>query len=158
MSRGILQCDARSKSYKGSSMLRSEILAKFDELDILSTPQRIEIAEILLDKPQHLSAEQIIDRLRATDSRVSKATVYNTLNLFRDRGLVGECVVDPERRFYDSTTEPHHHFYNLDTGELTDIPANSIQFQDLPQFPGESDLESIEVLIKVRGGSAEKLA
>ena len=139
-------------------MLRSEILAKFDELDILSTPQRIEIAEILLDKPQHLSAEQIIDRLRATDSRVSKATVYNTLNLFCDRGLVGECVVDPERRFYDSTTEPHHHFYNLDTGELTDIPAKSIQFQDLPQFPGDGDLESIEVLIKVRGGSAEKLA
>lgn len=139
-------------------MLRSEILAKFDELDILSTPQRIEIAEILLERPQHLSAEQIIDRLRATDSRVSKATVYNTLNLFCGRGLVGECVVDPERRFYDSTTEPHHHFYNLDTGELTDIPAKSIQFQDLPQFPGDGDLESIEVLIKVRGGSAEKLA
>ena len=139
-------------------MLRSEILAKFDELDILSTPQRVEIAEILLEKPQHLSAEQIIDRLRATDSRVSKATVYNTLNLFCGRGLVGECVVDPERRFYDSTTEPHHHFYNLDTGELTDIPAKSIQFQDLPQFPGDGDLESIEVLIKVRGGSAEKLA
>jgi Fur family iron response transcriptional regulator len=138
-------------------MLRSEILAKFDELDILSTPQRIEIAEILLERPQHLSAEQIIDRLRATDSRVSKATVYNTLNLFCGRGLVGECVVDPERRFYDSTTEPHHHFYNLDTGELTDIPAKSIQFQDLPQFPGDGDLESIEVLIKVRGGSAEKL-
>jgi Fur family iron response transcriptional regulator len=138
-------------------MLRSEILAKFDELDILATPQRIEIAEILLERPQHLSAEQIIDRLRATDSRVSKATVYNTLNLFCGRGLVGECVVDPERRFYDSTTEPHHHFYNLDTGELTDIPAKSIQFQDLPQFPGDGDLESIEVLIKVRGGSAEKL-
>jgi Fur family iron response transcriptional regulator len=139
-------------------MLRSEILAKFDELDILSTPQRIEIAEILLERPQHLSAEQIIDRLRATDSRVSKATVYNTLNLFCNRGLVGECVIDPERRFYDSTTEPHHHFYNLDTGELTDIPAKSIQFQDLPQFPGGGDMESIEVLIKVRGESAENLA
>lgn len=139
-------------------MLRSEILAKFDELDILSTPQRIEIAEILLERPQHLSAEQIIDRLRATDSRVSKATVYNTLNLFCGRGLVGECVVDPERRFYDSTTEPHHHFYNLDTGELTDIPAQSIQFQDLPQFPGKGELESVEVLIKVRQASAEKLA
>jgi Fur family iron response transcriptional regulator len=68
-------------------MLRSDILVRFNDLDILSTPQRVEIAGILLEKPQHLSAEQIIDRLRASGSRVSKATVYNTLNLFRDRGL-----------------------------------------------------------------------
>ncbi len=138
-------------------MLRSDIPAKFGNLDILSTPQRLEIAEILLEKPQHLSAEQIIDQLRAGGSRVSKATVYNTLNLFRDRGLVRECVVDPERRFYDSTTEPHHHFYNLDTGELTDIPAENIRFDGLPQFPENGELDSIEVVIKVRQGSAEKL-
>jgi Fur family iron response transcriptional regulator len=138
-------------------MLRSDILARFGNLDILSTPQRLEIAEILLEKPQHLSAEQIIDQLRAGGSRVSKATVYNTLNLFRDRGLVRECVVDPERRFYDSTTEPHHHFYNLDTGELTDIPSENIRFDGLPQFPENGELDSIEVVIKVRQGSAEKL-
>ncbi len=138
-------------------MLRSDILVRFDDLNILSTPQRLEIAEILLEKPQHLSAEQIIDQLRSGGSRVSKATVYNTLNLFRDRGLVRECVVDPERRFYDSTTEPHHHFYNLDTGELTDIPSENIRFDGLPQFPENGQLDSIEVVIKVRQGSAEKL-
>jgi len=139
-------------------MLRSEIHVRFDELDILSTPQRLEIAEILLERPQHLSAEQIIDQLRAAGSCVSKATVYNTLNLFTERGLVRECVVDPERRFYDSTTKPHHHFYNLDTGELTDIPAENIRFEGLPQFPENGQLDSIEVLIKVRQGSSEKLA
>ena len=83
--------------------------------------------------------------------------MYNTLNLFRDRGLVRECVVDPERRFYDSTTEPHHHFYNLDTGELTDIPSDDVRFDDLPQFPENGELDSIEVVIKVRQGAAEKL-
>src|SRR5210317_696876 len=124
-------------------MLRSDILLKFDDLKILSTPQRIEIAKVLLEKPQHLSAEQIIEQLRLSGSGVSKATVYNTLNLFRDRGLVRECVVDPERRFYDSTTEPHHHFYNLDTGELTDIPSDDVRFDDLPQFPENGELDSI---------------
>ncbi|MCO4812056.1 MAG: transcriptional repressor [Gammaproteobacteria bacterium] len=138
-------------------MLRSDILLKFDDLKILSTPQRIEIAEVLLEKAQHLSAEQIIEQLRSSGSGVSKATVYNTLNLFRDRGLVRECVVDPERRFYDSTTEPHHHFYNLDTGELTDIPSDDVRFDDLPQFPENGELDSIEVVIKVRQGAAEKL-
>ena len=139
-------------------MLRSDILAKFAELGILSTPQRIEIADIFLEKPQHLSADQIIERLRESGSRVSKATVYNTLNLFSDRGLVRECVVDPERRFYDSRTSPHHHFYNVDTGELIDIPADSIRFEALPEMPADSQLESVDVVIKVRRGSSEKLA
>ena len=139
-------------------MLRSDILAKFAELGILSTPQRIEIAHIFLEKPQHLSADQIIDRLRESGSRVSKATVYNTLNLFTERGLVRECVVDPERRFYDSRTSPHYHFYHVDTGELTDIPEDGIRFEALPEMPGDSHLESIEVVIKVRRDSPEKLA
>ena len=139
-------------------MLRSEILVRFDELGILLTLQRIEIAEILLEKPQHLSAEQIIDRLRTAGSGVSKATVYNTLNLFSDKGLVNECLVDPERLFYDSTTKPHDHFYNLDTGELTDIPAGGIRVTDLPEMPDGGYLESVEVVIKVRSKSPENLA
>ena len=139
-------------------MLRSDILEKFAEKGVQSTPQRIEIAEILLEKPQHLSAEHIIDRLREAGSSVSKATVYNTLNLFTDRGLVRECVVDPERRFYDSRTSPHHHFYNVDTGELTDIPDDSIHLESLPDLPGDSRIESVEVIIKVRHATAENLA
>lgn len=139
-------------------MLRSEILVRFDDLGIFSTLQRIEIAQILLERPQHLSAEQIIDRLRATGSSVSKATVYNTLNLFSDKGLVNECFVDPERRFYDSTTCPHHHFYNLDTGELTDIPADGIHVADMPEVPEGGYLDSVEVLIKVRSDPPENLA
>ncbi len=132
-------------------MQRSDILIEFDQHNILPTPQRLEIAGILLEKPQHMSAEQIIDRLRANDSGVSKATVYNTLKLFGDRGLVNECVVDPERRFYDSTTEPHHHFYNMDTGELTDIPRQNIELSGLPDFPRDFYLDTVEVLVKGRG-------
>ena len=63
-------------------MLRSEILAKFDLCGILPTPQRLAVAAVLLQKPQHLSAEQVIDRLREKGSIVSKETVYNSLNLF----------------------------------------------------------------------------
>jgi len=132
-------------------MQRSDILVEFNEHGILPTPQRLEIAEILLAKPQHMSADQIIDQLRANGSGVSKATVYNTLKLFGDRGLVNECVVDPERRFYDSTTEPHHHFYNMDTGELTDIPRKNIELSGLPDFPRDFYLDTVEVLIKGRG-------
>ena len=132
-------------------MTRSDILAKFDEFGILPTPQRLKIAEILLAKPQHLSADQIIDLLRCSGSSVSKATVYNTLNLFGQRGLVKELCVDRGRRFYDSETRLHHHFYNVDTGELTDIDDSEISFRQLPELPEGTRGQSVEVLIRVRG-------
>ena len=131
-------------------MQRAQIMVEFEKFGILATPQRLEIATILFEKPQHLSAEQIIDRLRASGSGVSKATVYNTLNLFAERELVHECVVDPERRFYDSNSEPHHHFYNVDTGNLTDIPREKIKLEAIPDFPKGAHLDKVEVLIKVR--------
>jgi len=131
-------------------MARSDILVKFDLHGIKSTPQRLKIAEILLAKPQHLSAEQIIDRLRDSGSSVSKATVYNTLNLFGERGLVRELCVDPERRYYDSSIQAHHHFYNVDTGEFTDIDQSHVSFSELPDLPEGTERQSVEVLIKVR--------
>ena len=131
-------------------MSRTDILSLFDQHRILPTPQRIEVAEILLARPQHLSAEQIIDRLREAGSGVSKATVYNTLNLFGARGLVKEVMVDPVRKFYDSTTHPHHHFYNVDSGELSDIPDQLVGFCELPDPPEGTEAESVELLIRVR--------
>ena len=131
-------------------MPRSGIQTLFEQHGILPTPQRIEVAEILLEKPQHLSAEQILERLRDAGSKVSKATVYNTLNLFAQRGVVKECMVDPVRKFYDSATHPHHHFYNVDTGELHDIPDEQVRFSDLPELPAGTESESVEVLIRIR--------
>lgn len=130
-------------------MPRSDILVKFERYGILPTPQRVKIAEILLAKPQHLSAEQILDRLRQAGSGVSKATVYNTLNLFGECGLVKELSVDPERRYYDSSTVAHHHFYNVDTGEFTDIDADKVSFSALPELPEGTERHSVDVLIKV---------
>jgi len=134
-------------------MLRSEILTKFESHGILQTPQRLEVAAILLQKPQHLSADQIIAELRAKGSKVSKATVYNSLNLFGERGLVKECLVDPERRFYDSTTSPHHHFYNVDTGELSDIPSDTVEVIGLPELPAGTQMESAELIVRIRNSA-----
>ncbi|NIA27872.1 MAG: transcriptional repressor [Desulfobulbaceae bacterium] len=131
-------------------MTPAGLLSLFDQFGILPTPQRVEIAAILLRRPQHMSAEHIIDQLQDSGSKVSKATVYNSLNLFSKHGLVREVMVDPVRKFYDSTTHPHHHFYNVDSGELSDIPDEQVCFQNLPDLPTGTEHESIEVLIKVR--------
>ena len=131
-------------------MVRSDILAKFHEHGVLPTAQRMEVANVLLTKAQHLSAEQIIERLRQENCAVSKATVYNTLKLFTKCGLIKECLVDPERRFYDSITEPHHHFYNVDTGELSDIPDGEIEINGLPLLPEGTELQGAELIVRIR--------
>jgi len=134
-------------------MARSSILVRLEEHGILPTPQRLEVADILLHKPQHMSADQIISRLRDKGSTVSKATVYNTLKLFEKKGLIKERIVDPERRFYDSSTHPHHHFYNADTGELTDIAADKVKFSGMPELPAGTTCEEIELLIRIRSNA-----
>ena len=134
-------------------MSRSEILAKFENHSVLPTPQRLEVAAILLRKPQHMSADQIIADLRARNSTVSKATVYNTLKLFEKNGLIRECVVDSERRFYDSSTHPHHHFYNVDTGILSDIATDEITISGLPGMPAGTTCERVELIVRVRNSA-----
>ncbi|HHM06148.1 MAG TPA: transcriptional repressor [Gammaproteobacteria bacterium] len=120
------------------------------ERGITPTHQRVEIALILFARPQHLSAEQILARVNEDGTLVSKATVYNTLGLFARKGLIREVIVDPTKVFYDPTTSPHHHFYNVDDGSLTDIDADAIGLGALPALPPGTTAEGIEVVIRVR--------
>ena len=131
-------------------MSRTDIEQKLRRHGVLPTPQRLEVAAVLLDRAQHLSADHIIDRLKCVGSRVSKATVYNSLKLFSEHGLVKEINVDASRKYYDSTTHAHHHFYHVETGELTDIPADRVVIMDLPPLPEGTEQEGVEVLVKVR--------
>jgi Fur family iron response transcriptional regulator len=114
------------------------------------TAQRLDIAQYVLSRPQHVSAEQILAAMRARGSGVSKATVYNTMNLFSERGLVRTVEVDPERLYYDSTTEPHYHFYNVDTGELTDIPSDQVHLALDTDLPGGTEQAGVDIVVRIR--------
>ncbi len=131
-------------------MVRTDILKKLQQHGVMPTSQRIEVATVLLACPQHLSAEQIIDKLKRRGSRVSKATVYNTLKLFSEQGIVKELSVDSTRKYYDSTTHPHHHFFHVDSGKLSDIPVAQVIISGLPPLPEGTEQEGVEVLIRVR--------
>jgi Fur family iron response transcriptional regulator len=126
------------------------VIARLRAFDIIPTTQRVEIGQLLFASPQHLSAEQILERLSAAGRRVSKATVYNTLNLFAARGLVRQINVDPARTCFDSNTQAHYHFHNLDTGELTDVEVPAIEFSRLPSPPAGMELAGVEVVIRVK--------
>jgi Fur family iron response transcriptional regulator len=117
---------------------------------ILATPQRLRIAELLFSRDQHLTAEQIIHALAEAGTRVSKATVYNTLNLFASQGLLKPLQVDPERGLFDSNTAPHYHIHVEDTGELIDVPPGAVEFARLPALPPGTESVGVDVVIRVR--------
>jgi Fur family transcriptional regulator, iron response regulator len=131
-------------------MTRDEAASLLTGRGVLPTAQRVDIALMTLARPQHLSAEQIIAAIRANGLRISKATVYNTLNLFCERGLLRTVDVDPTRQFYDSSTGAHHHFYNVDTGELTDIPLDSVMLTVDTALPPGTEHAGIDVVVRVR--------
>lgn len=127
-----------------------EASRRLQDYDILPTQQRLQIAQVLLTRDQHLSADQVLELVNATGSRVSKATVYNTLGLFAQKGILREVNVDPSRVFYDTNNSPHHHFYNIDTGQLSDIDPREIPVDQLPDAPQGTSVDGVEVIIRVR--------
>lgn len=124
--------------------------ARLAAAGVQPTSQRVEIARVLLERPRHLSADQLQDILAERGAKISKATVYNTLKLLCEKGLARVVIVDPSRVFYDSSSRPHHHFYNVDTGALTDIPGEQVSFADLPPLPPGTEAAGIEVVVRVR--------
>jgi Fur family transcriptional regulator, iron response regulator len=117
---------------------------------IQPTAQRMQIAELLFARDQHLTAEQIIQALVERGTRVSKATVYNTLNLFAAKGLLKPLQVDPERGLFDSNTQPHYHIHVEDTGELIDVLPGDVEFARLPKLPPGTESVAVDVVIRVR--------
>ena len=131
-------------------MGRTEIEQLLEAQGIMATPQRMEIASIVLSCHQHLSADQVLARVNQNGSAVSKATVYNTLGLFAEKGLVRQVIVDPTKIFYDSNVATHHHFYNVDSGMLMDIDAEQCSIARLPPLPDGTVADGVDVIVRVR--------
>ena len=128
---------------------RKDVVNLLAEHGITPTQQRILIAQEMLSHHQHLSADQVLQRVNAQSSTVSKATVYNTLGLFTEKGLIKAVIVDPTKVFYDSNTSDHHHFYDVDTGTLHDIHNDSLAIHEMPEPPTATKINHIEVIVRV---------
>ena len=129
---------------------KQRVLEVLRDAGVNPTSQRVEIGYALFSSCAHLSAEEIMQRVNADYPVVSKATVYNTLGLFAGHALVREVIVEPGKVFYDPNVSPHHHFYYVDSGDLVDIPASSLQIGTLPDLPPETEVEKVEVVIRLR--------
>lgn len=142
----IMQHMFQALSEKSS---RKDVVEMLTEYGITPTQQRIVIAQELLSKPQHLSADQVLQRVNTHSNTVSKATVYNTLGLFSEKGLIREVIVDSTKVFYDSNTKPHHHFYDVESGTLHDIESAELAIEKMPEPPMAMEIKDIDVIVRV---------
>src|SRR5277367_5067669 len=111
---------------------------------IQPTAQRIAVAGFILSTNEHPSAEQVFARVKPTIPIISRATVYNTLNLFVRRGLVRELILEPggtaallrgPRTVFDPNTDRHHHFIDEETGRIHDVPWNAVKVRNVEGLP-----------------------
>ena len=135
---------------------RDNLVDKLRACGINPTHQRIEIAFALFSRHEHLSADQVMAIVNTRHSETSKATVYNTLNLFLEKKLIREVIVDPNKVFYDPNTEPHYHMYDLESGRLTDIDATDVRVTGLPTLPSGMVTEGMDIIIRVRPSDAAR--
>lgn len=127
-----------------------DIAFKLKSQGVYPTQQRMIIANVLFSKNQHLTADQVDDLVRESQHQVSKATIYNTLGLFVKKDLLNEIHIDSSRTFYDTNTEPHQHFYNMDSGELIDINIDQLPDFIQGQLPASTSIDSIDIIVRIK--------
>ena len=113
-----------------------EFIECLQERGIQSSAQRLAIASFVLQTAEHPSADDVWQRVQATLPMVSRATVYNTLNLFVAKGLLRQVVVHGGKVLFDPRTERHHHLVDESTGAVYDVPWEALEVLHVDQLDG----------------------
>jgi len=116
-----------------------DMLARLAACGIQPTPQRIAVAEYVLNTADHPTADEVWIKVRHRCPTLSRATVYNTLNLFTEKGLLRAHSLKEGVAVFDPHVAPHHHFIDEETGKVFDIPWDGVK------VTGEKSLRGLEV-------------
>jgi Fe2+ or Zn2+ uptake regulation protein len=111
--------------------------------------QRVAVAQYVLHTDEHPSADEVWTRVRKRFPQVSRATIYNTLNLFVEKGLLRQFTLNAGRVVFDPKTEDHHHFVDEDTGRIYDVPWDALKISNIPKLDG-FDVREYQVVMRGR--------
>ena len=126
-----------------------DVRAMLRKVGLRPTRQRMELGWLLFSKgDRHLTAEMLFEEASSARVPVSLATVYNTLNLFVEKGLLCEHVLAEGRLVYDPNTTRHHHFIDEATGRIHDIPWDALRVQGVESVPGGFSVREYQVVMR----------
>ena len=138
-------------------MTRAETIELLRTHGIQPSAQRVAVGEYVLGTAAHPSADQVFAAVRKGFPMLSRATVYNTLNLFVDKGLLRGLVLAEGRVVFDPRLDRHHHFVDDVTGEIQDLPWEALQVKNVERLEG-LDVREYQVVVRGRRARAERTA
>ncbi|HZZ85138.1 MAG TPA: Fur family transcriptional regulator [Anaeromyxobacteraceae bacterium] len=118
---------------------------------IQPSAQRRAVAEYVLDTVAHPSADRVFEVVAARNPRISRATVYNTLNLLVRRGLLKQLVIAEGKVVFDPNVRPHHHFVDEASGAIHDVPWDALDVRKVEALKGV-DVREYQVVLRGRWG------
>jgi len=117
-----------------------DVMAILRQCDIQPTPQRMAVVECILTSKTHPTADAVLLAARKMCPTVSRATVYNTLHLLVEKGLIGMQTIREGAVVFDPNVQRHHHLIDEDTGDIHDIPWDQLEVR------GKERLKNFEIL------------
>ena len=123
------------------------------------TKQRLVICKILFNRKEtfHFTIDQLKKVAeKNVKKKISLATLYNTVHAFEKKGYLKEISLKGNKTFFDTNISSHHHFYDEDTSQLTDIKDENFSINNLPKIPNGKKIKDIEITIKVANNYQKK--
>ena len=131
------------------------VVEALEEHGIQPSAQRVAVGDYVLFTDQHPSADQVWARVKKTFPMLSRATVYNTLNLFVEKGLLRELVLAEGKIVFDPNVASHHHFIDEETGAIHDVPWHALEVRKLDSLKGY-DVREYQVVMRGRTSESKK--
>ena len=131
----------------------SIFIEKLRSSGLRPTKQRIKISKLLFDRKKtfHFTVETLNKKINMNGStKVSLATIYNTVEAFTKAGYLKEILTSKNKSFYDTNIKSHHHFYDEGSKELTDIHYSQIKLSKVPVPPKGKKIKNLEVVIRIQ--------
>jgi Fur family transcriptional regulator, iron response regulator len=126
-----------------------EVMDVLKSRGIQPSAQRVAVAQQVLAAHDHPGADEVFARVRKKFPMVSRATVYNTLNVLVEKGLLRALVIAEGKVVFDPKTDAHHHFIDEATGAIHDVAWDAIQVSDVSGLPG-LDVREYQVVLRGR--------
>ena len=126
---------------------------KLRSSNLRPTKQRLKICQFLFNREKtfHFTVETLNKKINKEGAtKVSLATIYNTVEAFTSAGYVKEILTNKNKSYYDTNTNSHHHFYDEGSKELTDIHYSQIKLSKVPIPPKGKKIKNLEVVIRIQ--------
>jgi Fur family iron response transcriptional regulator len=127
--------------------MKAHVVKLLRDRGIQPSAQRVAVAQYALTTEDHPSADQVWARVRKSFPMISRATVYNTLNLFVAKGLLQPLVLSEGKVVFDPKVDRHHHFIDEDTGSIHDVPWQALEVKNIQALRGY-DVRQYQVVLR----------